>query len=265
MTSVGLVRDEKHNYYWNGGPALPGVTGLIDAADDKEGLIVWAKREVAACSIRNFDFLQDLVSRGGTDNAINWLSRIPDYQRDTAGNLGTRIHYLAEQVARGASPDMTEEERPFVEGYRNFLAAYEPAWESLEQRVVNLSEGYGGTYDAIARINGERLLLDIKTSRTLQPKIALQLAAYANAEFVGRENDPHKYGAKKLGLESFDGFGVIHVRPDLYANGYRLVRYLVGPDEWEAFLHAKWLSRWRKTSKNVVGESIAAPVKEIAA
>lgn len=253
---VGLYRDDKHNYYWNAGPKMPGVTHAIDPADDKEGLIRWGKTEVAACAIRNFDFLQELIARGGAEAAIKWVAGIPDYQRDTAADIGTAVHIMAEKIARGHEHEIAEEHRPFAEAYARFLRDYQPDFETLEQKVCNLTHSYGGTYDAIARINGKRTIIDYKTSKTLQPKIALQLAAYAGAEFVGRINDPKQYGRSKLGLDKFDDFAVLHIRPDQYARGYRLVRFGVTNADYEAFLHALALSKWRKTSKLVIGESI---------
>jgi hypothetical protein len=263
VPEVGLYRDDKHNYYWNAGPKMPGVTASIDPADDKEGLIGWAKREVAACSVRNFDFLQDLIARGGVDNAINWLSRIPDFQRDTAADIGSAVHRMAEKVVRGHEQEIPEDQRPFAEAYARFLRDYQPEFESLEQKVCNLTHHYGGTYDAIARVDGKRTLIDYKTSKTLQPKIGLQLAAYAGAEFVGRINDPKMYGRSKLGLDKFDQFAVLHIRPDQYARGYRLVRFEVTGHTYEAFLHALWLyAQWRKKAKDVIGESIPMPAVE---
>lgn len=260
--SVGLQRNDKHFYRWNDGPWWPGVTSISDAADDKSGLINWAKSETAACAVRNYDFVADLIARGGPDGAIKWLSGIPDYKRDTAADMGTKVHILAEQIARGANPDVPDEQRPFVEAYRRFLDEYRPVFETVEAMVVNQTVGYGGTLDAIAFIGGQRYLLDIKTSRTVQPKTACQLAAYGNAEWVGRPNDPRKYGAAKLGLERFDGFAVLHVRPEQYESGYRLVPFRVTEKEWDAFLHAKALSEWRKSARSIIGESVPAPAME---
>lgn len=259
IPTVGLFRTDKHLYHWNGGPAMVGVTSAIDPSDDKEGLIGWSKREVAACSVRNFDFLQDLIARGGTENAVKWLSRIPDYQRDTAADLGSAVHRLAEAIARGETVTITDEQRPYVDAYRRFLADYDPEFEALEQMVCSLEHMYGGTFDAIARIDGRRTLIDYKTSRTLQPKIALQLAAYASAEFVGKPNDPKQYGRSKLGLDTFDDFAVLHIRPDLYERGYRMVRFDVTRADFYAFLSCIGVMEWRKTAKAKVGESIPLP------
>jgi hypothetical protein len=259
VPTVGLFRTDKHVYYWNAGPPMPGVTHAIDPADDKEGLIRWAKHEVAACSLRNFDFLQDLIARGGEDNAITWLQGIPDFQRDTAADLGSAIHRIAEAISRGTAHEVTEEQREYADAYVRFLVDYDPAFESLEQKVCSLTHSYGGTYDAIARINGKRTLIDYKTSRTLQPKIGLQLAAYAGAEFVGRINDPKQYGVSKFGLDKFDDFAVLHIRPEQYARGYKLIRFGVTSDDYEAFLHALALSKWRQTAKRLIGESIPLP------
>ena len=43
--------------------------------------------------------------------------------------------------------------------------------------------GYAGSFDAVCRIEGERVLLDLKTTRSgVHADVALQLAAYARTE-----------------------------------------------------------------------------------
>jgi hypothetical protein len=259
---IGLWHDDRHRYYWMGEGPWPGGSSLTEPADDKEGLIRWAKNEVARCALDNFDFLNELVVRGGRENAMTWVAGIPDFKRDTAADLGSAVHRIAEAISRGEKPEVTEEQREYVAAYQRFLADYQPNFESLEQKVCNVTHRYGGKYDAIARINGKRTLIDYKTSRTLHPKIAIQLAAYAGAEFVGRTDDPRKYGQSKLGLSKFQDFAVLHIRPEQYAKGYRLVRFKVTEDDFEAAIHALALIRWRKTSKNVIGESIYPEIRQ---
>ena len=50
-TAVGLVRDARHRYSWNGGPLYPSVTTIL-GIKDKPALVGWAKCETAACAVR---------------------------------------------------------------------------------------------------------------------------------------------------------------------------------------------------------------------
>jgi hypothetical protein len=259
IPQVGMFRTEKHEYFWNGQGPYPGVTAVLRIID-KPAIATWAKQETAKCAIRNWDLLDGMLQAGGHDAAVAWLSRIPDYQKDTAGKLGSRVHVLAEQIARGAEPDMDEEETSFVNGYRRFIEDFDPELVSVEHTAKNLTHGYGGTFDFIARINGRLTLVDIKTSKGVYPETALQIAAYASAEFIGMPNDPRRYKMPKL-----DAYAVLHVRPEQYARGYSLIPYTVGPVEFDAFLAALRLTHWVAGSKALIGEPIHPLVKEAVA
>lgn len=262
VPEVGLFRTTDHRYYWNGDGPYPGVTTVIRALD-KPGLINWAKRETARCAVDNFDFVTDLIARGGKKAAMDWLASIPDFIRDTAGDLGSGVHATAEAISRSEEVTVPTEQIPFIKGYRQFLADYQPDFISLE-RFVFSEKGYGGTYDWLARMvirNRKVVVLgDTKTSKDVYPEIGLQLAALGNADWVGLPEDPKKYRLPKI-----DTFAVLHIRPDKYARGYRLIEYRVGPDEFEAFLACLRLTQWKKTSKDVIGETIPMTATEEAA
>ncbi len=55
--ALGLVRDARHRYSWNGGPWYPSVTTIL-GIKDKPALVGWAKRETAACAVRNLEVLE---------------------------------------------------------------------------------------------------------------------------------------------------------------------------------------------------------------
>lgn len=251
---VGLLRTDKHDYYWNDGETvhgpMPGVTGVLRIID-KPAIATWAKQETAKCAIRNWDMLEKMISTGGSDAAVAWLSRIPDYQKDTAGKLGSAVHQLAELASRDKQYIATDEERPYIEAYRRFLDDYKPKLVSVEKGVIHLKLGYGGTYDLLLRLDGELWLVDLKTSKGTYAETALQLAAYGHAEFIGLPEDPKPYP-----MPHVDRYAVLHLRPDAYPEGYRLIEYRVGEPEWQAFRAALALSRWSK-SATPVGESVA--------
>ncbi|TAL40866.1 MAG: hypothetical protein EPN91_12105, partial [Salinibacterium sp.] len=179
---IGLCRDRFHRYYWAGEGPMVGVTSAIGVVD-KPTVYAWAKRETAACAIRNIGHLVGMVVEGGAEAATDWLKRIPDYRRDQAADLGARVHIIAERIAREQDVDVDALALPYVNGYRRFLDDFEPRFVELEFMVASLRHKYGGTGDAIAEIDGHMWLLDIKTGSGTYGETALQLAAYANARW----------------------------------------------------------------------------------
>jgi hypothetical protein len=230
----GLTRDAAHRYYLDGAGPMPSVTTVTKTLSTGDALVGWAKRETAACAIRNLDVLSTMVKDGGPASAQSWLQSIPDFQRDTAADLGSRVHALAEATVRGEDVELTADETPFVESYRAWLAEIRPEFIVLEEMVCSTTHGYAGTLDAIAWIDGERWLLDIKTGKACYPEMGMQLVAYARADFIGRAADPIRYT-----IPAVTRFGVIHVRPDRS----RLVEYTSVDDYWSMFLSCLELYR----------------------
>lgn len=247
----GLTRDDKHRYSWNEGPKVPGVTSIIKTLDKSGPLVGWAKRETAACAIRNLSLLDTMVRDGGPDAAVRWLTAIPDYQRETAADLGTLVHSLAEALHRKQEIEVTPETEPFVSAYLRWRAVYKPRVLNAEFMVYSETNRYGGTADLAAIVNGETWLIDIKTGKNTYAETALQLAALARADFAGRPDDPKKYR-----IPAVTRFGVLHVRPD----GCELIPYDVGDYEFDAFLACRVLHEWTELRAPV----IKVPQKEAA-
>ena len=93
----------------------------------------WAKRETAACAVRNLDVQQKVVRRGGPGAAVDWLKRIPDYTRDASADLGSAVHAAAEAIARGEPVPVDESLRPCLAAYRrDFLETFAPRFLAVE-------------------------------------------------------------------------------------------------------------------------------------
>ncbi len=97
----------------------------------------------------------------------------------------------------------------------------------MEAFLLHETLGYGGTCDLIAELDGEVWLLDWKTGSsvatpdgTVYRDHRLQLAAYANAEFIARPNDPERYA-----LPAITRYGLVHVTD----GGTRLYEAAVTP------------------------------------
>lgn len=252
---LGLTRDDKHVYAWNDGVnpvrwPIPSVTGIIKLIDKSGPLVGWAKRETAASAVRNLDALIAMRTEGGPQAAIDWLKTIPDYQRDRAADRGTSVHQIAEQIIRGTPPtDIPEELAPYINAYLGFIRAWQPKWIAVEQMVVNLRRDYAGTFDAFAVIGNERWLLDIKTGGAYS-ETALQLAAYAAAEFIGRPGDPQRYRVPRA-----QRFGVILVKPDMKVA--ELIPYAVDKGTFATFLRCREVWQWTQgPAKDIIGRPL---------
>jgi hypothetical protein len=253
----GLIRDARHRYSWNGGPWYPSVTTIL-GIKNKPALVGWAKRETAACAVRNLSMLSRMAETGGTQAAIEWLKRIPDYQRDVSADLGSRVHAVAEALARGESVAIADDVRPFVAAYRrDFLDAFAPRFLAVEAMVCSPRYEYGGTADAFVEIDGEIWLLDYKTGSGVYADSALQLAGLARAQFIGRPGDPTPYQVPRARR-----FGILHIRPE----GARLLPVVVNRQTVAAFLDARRLFGWDQgPAQSVIGQPLIRTAKTAAA
>lgn len=261
VAQIGLARDEKHNYFLDGKGPIPSVTTVIKIVDKSGPLIGWAKRITAEAAVRHARELPTWVEDFGQGEAVSMLTKAANVVRDKAANAGSDVHQFAEAIARGQEVEVPEELAPFVAAYRQWLLDFEPDFLAAEEMVCSVTHGYAGTFDAICVIAGETWLLDYKTSTGVYEETALQLAAYANADFIGRPGDPNRYAIPKV-----DNYGVVHIRPE----GAELVPYDCG-GAFEAFLSFKRGLEWRSRG-GIVGSPVGpallkfqAPAKEAVA
>lgn len=237
MSGLHRVTNGGHWYTWNGSDPVPGCTSVIKVAKSAEPLVGWAKRETARCAVDNHDQIGAMIAQGGKAAAIDWLKRIPDFQRDSKGDTGTRVHAYAELRALGQEPPIP----PDLEAYattleRDFLGKVQPTFRLVEAMVWG--GRYGGTLDAVAIIDGETWLLDYKTGKDVYEDAALQLAALSRAIFVGYPDDPRPYA-----IPPIDRYGIVHVTPERT----RLVELDVTDREWDAFTACLDVWEWQQT------------------
>ena len=247
---IGLHRDAKHYYSWNGDPSVPGITSIIGVLD-KPALVGWAKRETAKAAVRNWKVVSGMVEQQppiedqlSYHPAVAYLKATPGYQRDAAANAGTIAHAIAEAVSKGEQPVIPEGYEDFARSFlRDFVEKYKPKFHPLyvEAMVYHGGEDgsvlpYGGTMDLYCQIDDETWLIDHKTAASgVYPETALQLAAGRYAEFIGRPGDPKQYPVPKV-----DRCGVLWLRPE----GAELIPYSVTPREFQAFTACRMAWDW---------------------
>ncbi|MGO1048816.1 hypothetical protein [Crossiella sp. CA198] len=233
---------------------VPGVTSVVGMLP-KSFLTAWAAKKTAESAV---EFLGEVVGIAMRDRpaAIDFLKR--SYRRDTAAaaDIGTEVHEVCERLARGQAvgrlhPDI----EVFATGFREFLETYQPEWLELEATVWSERYGYAGSFDWIARIGSDIVIGDNKTTRSgVHADVALQLAAYAHADYILRPDgtrDP---------LPEITSAAVLHLRPDTddpTQPAWKLVPIRIEQDVFDAFLSLREVFRW---DREIQGTVLGAPL-----
>jgi hypothetical protein len=248
----GLTRNGAHQYFLDGRGPIVSVTTVTNILDKGFGLDKWKKTQTALAALDHLEVLAAMVTTAGREATADWLTAVPTQKTAVAADMGSRVHALADAIAKGQEPELSPDEEPFVAAYRSFLTEYEPTFHATEEMVYS-AHGYAGTFDAIASIEGQVWMLDYKTSKGVYAETGMQLAAYARADFIGKPGDPKRYR-----IPPIERHGVVHIRPD----GAELYPFAVTDETYAAFLACLRLHGWRNGEAKTVKQS---PRKEVAA
>lgn len=147
------------------GEKVPGVTSIIGMLP-KEFLRYWASKEVAQTAVDEIGTIVQMVLRDPSA-AVDHLKKAPDRNTRKAADTGTAAHDLFERMAKGepvgrVHPDL----EPFVRHFDEFLTVAQPEYHFMEETVWSDKHSYAGSFDAFATIQGERVWLDNKTTRS---------------------------------------------------------------------------------------------------
>lgn len=171
----------------------PGVTSVLKMIP-KEFLTNWAAKSVAEFAVANLQPVQALVGAGESEAAVAMLKGAPWRDTRASARLGDVVHDAFERMARGesgasvlADAEDVEALTPFVRYFEEFLDEFQPEFLFMEETVWSDSHRYAGSFDSLARIQGEMVWLDNKTTRSgVHNEVGLQLSAYARADFILR-------------------------------------------------------------------------------
>jgi hypothetical protein len=255
------------------------VTTLIGVLD-KPALMYWAAEESAKAAVANVAVLRGRIKSEGEESVVKWLRDArfrPAKDQRSASALGTAVHDACEQYAlTGVRPDVDDEVRPFLDRFDEWAQKWQPQYLAAEAAVYNLTYGYAGTLDAIAIIDGQKVLLDYKSSRKSigsddkptkpYPEAALQLSAYRHAELMAvwrarrfeksrrryylLDQDEEEMAEK---MPELDGAVVLHLTPE-HAELYPVK---ADNEVFEKFLYCIEVFDWvNDLSKRVIGEPL---------
>jgi hypothetical protein len=189
---------------------VPGVTSVLSMLP-KPFLTFWAAKMVAEFAVDNFGAYSALVMNGQRQAAIDVLKGAPRRYTASRADIGSAAHDLFEQLSRGEDigavhPDL----QGYVDQFRLFCEHFNPTWLANEETIWSDKHRYAGSFDAIAEIGGETVVVDFKTTKAIYAEVGLQLSAYRYADHIIRPD-----GAK-VPLPKITGGAVLHIHPDKY-------------------------------------------------
>lgn len=240
---VNTIKRGDSRFYVNPEDArkVPGVTSVVGMLP-KPFLTRWAAKSVAEFAAANVAATQALVNAGEVEVAANMLKDAPWRDTRSAARMGDAAHAAFERMALGDSAEdvlaMAEDPEalePFVRHYAEFLSEFKPKVLFLEETVWSDQHLYAGSFDALLEIEGTRVWIDNKTTRSgVHDEVAIQLAAYAHADFIIRGD------GSKVPLPKADKAAVVHVRPE----GWSLTPVRIDADVFDVFLHLRKVFDW---------------------
>lgn len=182
---------EKYNYNNNG---VPRVTHILSQCEDKDGLVQWA----ANMGRRKYDYYRERAMNIGT--IVHEI--IDDYLLYHINDPGFKIEYNNYYLFEPSYKESIDT------AFNNFLiwkSNLENSGYYIEQvvgiEIPIVNPWFGGTIDAIFKINGKYYIIDFKTSKQISTSYLLQTSAYMWSINNGYSpNLPH-----------IDGIGIIRV------------------------------------------------------
>ena len=175
------------------GKLLPvtGATTLLGGGIPKPALVYWAGKMVAEFVAENPLEVERLR---GTEDMVRELAKVPNKVRDRAAVRGSEIHAIAEKYVNGEEVEVPEEHLAEVQGYVEFLEAWEFEVVLAEKSCGNRTNWHAGRFDVLGRsphlAGGRLVMVDLKTSNHVYGETALQTAAYAKSEFYVDDEAP---------------------------------------------------------------------------
>ena len=186
------VSDRKHRYHRKGSERrYPGATEPLGVLA-KPYLVPWAAKEAAnriKAHLHEYAVNRPLTAEE-IDDLIEDGRRQHIIKLEKAADIGTRAHGAVDHwIKIGSWPVLEEDIKQAVDNFRQWIREQDITFIAGDTKVLNEFHGYGGSIDAMAIQGKKTILVDFKTSNSIQREYAYQVAAYWEALY-------HTYGVR---------------------------------------------------------------------
>lgn len=129
--------------------------------------------------LQSYPFGQHLV-KWIADHGYNESQEI----KEKAGVEGNHVHNAIERLIKKETlykSDYSLEEWSKLCAFADWVRDYSPKFLATETLLYSQKHGYAGRTDAVCEVAGKIVVADWKTSKSIYPHFALQVASYAHA------------------------------------------------------------------------------------
>lgn len=250
--------------------SVTSLTGLLP-----KNLVWWAGNTVAQCAVDEWDEIGRMDSK---EEAYDYLRRAHQRVSSKAMDLGSEVHRYAEAYHLGKPmPTPPLPVKAYLDQLARFFYDWRPEVIAAETKVYHRNtrgQAYAGTLDLLVKIDGETAVVDIKTGRNVWPEAALQINAYAYADFlIADPNHPgaiqhtpgrgrrwyewHGPPADEVEMPDVEAGYVLHLRPD----GYSLLPVPIEDRLYDLFLSLFRVLEWEdQIKKTALGAALPKPI-----
>lgn len=151
-----------NRFYSRNSDYYPSVTSILQFMPKGKFFETWLK---------DVGHNSDIIARKAADEGTQVHDAIERYL------MGEKIQWLDENDRSNYSLDVWK----LILKFHDFWTTTKPTLIESEIHLFSDQYKYAGTCDLVVEIEGERWLLDIKTSNSIHTAMDLQLAAYAQA------------------------------------------------------------------------------------
>lgn len=252
--------------------SVTALTGLLPLP----WMEAYASKHAAECAFNDQDVYRELSTK---DERIKYVKGASKRYSRAAAERGTDIHTHVEKYNLGVHMDPWPlPVRASMLQYEHFVETVKPRIEAAECKVYHRGDFHGalhpyekwplyyaGTTDLICEIDGRIAILDVKTGKSVHEDAALQINAYAHADFlIADPNHPDAVQVTpargrrwyewrgdpedEITMPDIQAGYVLHLRDD----GWALHEVPISDELYEMFLSLFSVERWERELKKGV-------------
>lgn len=137
---------------------------------------------------------------------------------ERAAERGTAVHQATEQLDKTGTVTVSEEYSGYLDAYCKFRDEHDVKWGLIEHPVVGFNSAlgngpmYAGTIDRYGTVDGERCIVDIKTSKTISKKHMVMYSVAQTLYYMALDCE-----------QPVDKLYILHLKP---SGEYKLINLL---------------------------------------
>lgn len=237
---MAMVNGGEMVYRWPPAPAeaeliVPRVSQVLDMINRPE----YARMSIRAAAEYAVDEVLYWSEELPRNAAVAKIKQMATARRDAAAQRGTKIHKAVDQIiSSGEADDVDPDLVPYVAQAVRFLDDWMINALHSESTVFSRTYKYAGTADLFAEVHEYGCVpIDWKSGRP-KDSHALQLAAYANGDFIGDTlGNIYDVPECHIGI-------VVYLNPEADTYDARIVDVTPTARPFKTFVAARSILRW---------------------